>query len=74
MADDKKLENELLSDEKLDNVAGGAIEIVRQSGYVKKIERTPRNEYKPLGDNRDINPACMSAAFINGDITGGEDF
>ena len=45
-----------------------------QSGYVKKIERTPRNEYKPLGDNRDINPACMSAAFINGDITGGEDF
>ena len=26
------------------------------------------------GDERDISPDNMSAAFINGDITGGEDF
>lgn len=26
------------------------------------------------GDERDLNPACMSAAFINGEISGGEYF
>ena len=66
MADDKKLENELLSDEKLDNVAGGAPEISEEE-YKKQLGA--------LGDERDdVEQANMSAAFINGDITGGEDF
>ena len=82
---DEKLAEELLSDDELDNVAGGAgVAVLSNVGDRLKIGSLSQNNnlhnvrcgYNPLwGDERDnINPACMSAAFINGEITGGEDF
>ena len=77
MADDKtkkiELTDELLSDEALDDVVGG-----RASENFQAIRANFMAGIKygvAHGDERsDVNPACMSAAFINGDITGGEDF
>lgn len=78
MADEKKLENELLSDDDLDNVAGGTVDKAQmlklKEEREKAAERTVQNKYNSWGDNRDINPDNMSEAYINGDITGGEDF
>ena len=82
---DEKLAGELLSDDELDNVAGGAGDALNNVGDRLKIGSLSQNNnlhnvrcgYNPwwLGDERDnVNPACMSAAFINGEITGGEDF
>ena len=63
---DEILKDELLTDDELDNVAGGAPEISEEE-YKKQLGA--------LGDERDdVEQANMSAAFINGDITGGEDF
>lgn len=58
MADKKILTNEQLADDKLDNIAGGAVyetHIVRQAEQVKKVDRTVRTEYNPLSDEHDIN-------------------
>lgn len=80
---DEKLEGELLSDDDLDNVAGGAGSVLNNVGNQRKIGSLSQNNnlqnvrygYGWCGDERDnVNPACMSAAFINGEITGGEDF
>ena len=80
---------ELLSDDELDNVAGGAgamgmnnvgnqrnIWDIFQNNNLSNVPYGDNvNPACALGDERDnVNPACMSAAFINGEITGGEDF
>lgn len=81
---DEKLEGELLSDDDLDNVAGGDGAVLNNVGNQRKIGSLSQNNnlqnvrydyYSRWGDERDnVNPACMSEAFINGEITGGEDF
>lgn len=80
MADEKIFADELLSDDELDNIAGGT---GGQTNRQRELLTLPANSAKrstqtpPVcnGDERtDIDPAFMSAAFINGEITGGEDF
>ena len=86
---DEKLAGELLSDDELDNVAGGAGAMLNNVGNQRNIMGISQNNNLSnvrygdtwrtasfaFGDERDnVNPACMSAAFINGEITGGEDF
>lgn len=121
MADEKFFADELLSDDELDNVAGGylcdgkspnnvvAAKMSKVANFQFNLYQDRENEYfyngKQItrdeafalyqkmfdqgvftgipaitrddwyGDERtDIDPAFMSAAFINGEITGGEDF
>lgn len=79
MADEKIFADELLSDDELDNIAGGT---GGQTNRLRElltllVNSTKRNTQTPPvcnGDERNIDPAFMSAAFINGEITGGEDF
>ena len=71
---DEKLAEKLLSDDKLDNVAGGATQLTKEEVllWIKAQQAAPG--YKRGDERTDINPAFMSEAFINGEITGGEDF
>lgn len=76
---DEKLAGELLSDDELDSVAGGAGAVLNNVGNQRDISGIYLSNVRYgatwHGDERDnVNPACMSAAFINGEITGGEDF
>ena len=71
---DEKLAEELLSDDELNNVVGGATQLSKEEAmlFIKAQQAAPG--YKNGDERTDINPAFMSAAFINGEITGGEDF
>ncbi len=72
---DKKFADALLSDDELDNVAGGCSgEEMPPKNFLNQLSKSPLLNCSCGDERNDVNPACMSAAFINGEITGGEDF